>query len=576
MRPPASATPPVGKVISSQFQPVSALMCNHDWRDLTYDSSIQIVSLETSQCLHESLYQNRNAESLNHHGDISNQLKFIDTIISPRQDNNALLCGARMNGGRVCDGNYSTSQCTHGSVGHSIDGEYLTETLVSLDSLTRQYGDMVEARIIFTPKCEHTETQYSQWAAAQTVHQHSKQRFTRKCYSDSDIVCGTNIHTDIDIHHASRQTAVRRSTSLKHTEYHRENTDRTLIEPLLPRGYKSKIGGVKRIPSIRETIQPVQVARTRVLIPKCKAEVKDQGNATHYRPHVKRKSPDSLAVPNSKIAKLVQSGLKSVIKTKDSFTVNSVTPKEKMNMKIKSDRKRQRTPRYGSGIGGLSDFLRRSEKRKGFVVVPSDVPEQTMENCDRDIHIDLNNDSICPHESANEHSTEYIDTVKAPRPAMRSRRLHNTGTSDLKLTHCQRKLVFQTNTNSPKINSDYDPLTYADNYLFDEANDVLEAGEQVRKRPRLGLLGMSKPVSVMPIDDLEVNVVRDLKRRIERANRRTRIKTNGSLKMNQQVAAVEMSVVVSPKRRSVLYANNSMLSSSLCVKSVRVKRESIV
>ncbi|XP_045163823.2 uncharacterized protein LOC123528145 [Mercenaria mercenaria] len=532
MRPPLLSTPPVSHVISRKFKPTPAVTCIHDWRNLTSDTSIQIMSLESSAYHEESSMY-----------DVSNHISFVDTIISPRADDISL----------------PLTSSPH------IDEACIAETLVSVDSLTHCQGSIFDARIIFTPKgrCSttgsHCQARSHIPAKADTKFSPCQQRLTRNCNSDSNL----NVQRKAVNKHTNRQAFVTRSMSLNHAEHTKRNNDTCLVKPLLPCANKSKIGNVKRIPSFRDSVRPVPVVSAKPVAGNVNTGINDETMNPTVSTGQKCKSHgletvQKVGVPKSKIAKLVKVGLRSVVKSKSNSREKCAEPLVKDVTAF--ERRRQRKVRHSSDIGGLSEFLRKNERRRTVGVI-------TEEKFDSAPKIDLTLSQTSSGVSRCEASEKC-----APKPVMGSRRLHSTGTSNLKFNQCQRKLVFQSTRDSPKTNADFDPSKHAEKYISLE-ND---GDSMPRRRPRLGVLASTKPVNIVPIDELEIDIVHDLKRRVERANRCSKIKTNGSLKMKSKVLPIDKPMVVSPRSKSMLCRHNRISTTYLNGRHLRLKRESVV
>lgn len=571
MRPPLSATPPVSHVISRQFQPTPALSCREDWRNLTSNNSIQILSLETSECHEESQF---------HNADVSNQLRFVETIISPRH----------------CD---AFSWYDRANRPDSIT-ESVAETLVSLDSLTHHHGDTLDARIIFTPKEQYTVRQNLRFETntipeGQNLESaHRKHQLNRNCYSDSSI---GGLGKD-----KSRLAAtVSRTKSLSYAENIRKKNNTGLVDPLLPCVNKSKVGGVKRIPSFRDVPKRVSNDTTQTLKSAVKPKlvlkqinVNDTVNRLPINPAqvVKRKCDivapsEGYTVANanedkernfktegqkSKVERLVKNGLKSVAKSSDHNVMKCVMSSSEMKRRTLFERQRRRKSRCNTDIGGLSDFLRRNERRKTVEVILETVTDEKIQECAYRAQDDTTCDTLNLHNyhdaiESNSRLTP-IEETKTPKPDLGSRRLHAMGTSNLNFNHCQRRLVCQSNHSSAKSNMNFDPIAYAETYVCNRNG----TDSQTLRRPRLGLFRSSWPNNVLSIDELEMNLVQDLKRQVERTVRSTRIKTNGSLKMKTRNQMLHKPTTSSPRR----YRCNGPATFCHSVRHVHLKRESIV
>ncbi|XP_060598290.1 uncharacterized protein LOC132752034 [Ruditapes philippinarum] len=530
MRPPMFSTPPASHVVSRKFEATPAATGRHDWRNLTTDTSIQIMSLESSAYHEEnSIY------------DVTNQLSFVDTIISPRADD--IFPWTPLASSPVMD---------------------RAETLVSMDALTHHYGNMSDARLIFTPKQRCLATPSANMEPAHVpVRKHWKtdcyqKRLSRNFISDSNL----EIQRKADHEHKNRHALVARSLSLNYAECTRTKHEDLLVKPILPCSYKSKIGGVKRIPSFRNAMSTAPVINYKVDSNNYLSKPKDLSVNQHD--HQKQRSVHDVDMPQSKITKLVKCGIRSVMKSKTNSDERSLDISSCLKSVSASEKRRQRKTRYSTNIGGLSDFLRKNERRKTIAVITEEKNNRDVNNVtasETDIEI-----------SGREFSNQCDRERNVSRPVMGSRRLHSMGMSNLKFDQCQRKLVFQNSQCSPKLNAGFDPVNYTEQYI----SPVNEENGQTRLRPRLGVLGKTKPINTLPIDELDIDVVCDLKRRVERANRCTRIKTNGSLKVRPKLLPAIKPVVPSPRRKSALCRQSRICTAPSSGRHYKLKRESIV
>lgn len=535
MRPPVFSTPPASHVISRKFEATPAATDKHDWRNLTTDTSIQIMSLESSAYHEEnSIY------------DVTNHLSFVETIISPKADD--IFPVSQLAGSQQIDG---------------------AETLVSMDALTHHYGNMLDARIIFTPKQCCLATPSSDMVPAQVplrkypITSRRERRLSRSFISDSNL----DIQRRADHEYRNKTASVARSMSLNYTECTKRKNENCLVEPLLPCSYKSKIGGVKRIPSFRDTTTTVpgtsvypKYGKTNFHLNSRFSKQTELIEDKHQ--NQQEQNVQTGEIPKSKIAKLVKCGLRSVIQSKNNNDEKTLDISESLKNSAALQRRRQRKVRYATTIGGLSEFLRKNERRKTIAVVNEEeydianvaTSETSVETNDRDVVKECENER------------------KISRPVMGNRRLHSMGMSNLKFNHCQRKLVFHSSQCSPKMNVEFDSKNYTEQYI----SSVNKVNSETRQRPKLGVLGSTKRIPTLPIDELDIDLVRDLKRRIERANKCTKIKTNGSLKVRPKLLAVNRPIVSSPRRNNVLRRQSQVPTAPSCGRQFQMKRESVV
>lgn len=520
MRPPLSATPPIGHVLSRKFLPTPCTETPEDWKNLT-DHSIQILSFENSEiCI----------------------------------DGNASV------GRSSTDGPDELSKVYEGLFDeinqNPLDQVFASETKADRMMLKAQDRKASQRK---------QENQFKSSDACMSV----SYRCLRSSYSDSDFFRDANRH---------RLVARSRSLYVRPIEY----DDVRMVQPLQPSAHRSKIGSVRRIPSFRETLKSTVNEKPDKLIG---SGVNQLSRISNYEIKAEAYTPETKSTTNKvSVLKLLKMGLKSVTKGQDNKFPNVASKFE--NSFEKSDAKRRRKVRCGSDIGGLSEFLWRHERKEDGVRRKTIcmLPETHEEKCGTKEHggmpvikeLDLlwkgSNDSAhyAGHACGITSLGDTVNSLSAePIQSMDLSRGQCSRTTSLKLNQCQRKLSFSSADRPGQVRKDI-------KVIEQDGTECIKQTATI-KRPRLGVLVSAKPVHITTIDELEMDLVRDLKRRIEKANRGTRIKTNGSLKPRTGPAYSKRICAQSPRRRGgVNQPDKCMFPASLGSYRTSLKRESVV
>lgn len=520
MRPSVTDTPPLSYEMTKKILPIPILMCGLDWKNLTTDNSIQI--LDSSEYIQD--------ESVYFNSYVTNHMDIVDNRVSPYADNNESFCA---------DLESTQDDC----------GQDLCETSSSENSSTHQNGGFVKSRI-FCAKGAHD----SKTIDITNGKFESVQQFKRARYSDSDIIVRLAGDTP------RRQANVARSRSVGWAESVKQFGDVSLVKPLKPSAYVTKISDVKRLPSFRSTNKP---ETKRMSDESLRQDDGQKLNESVTVTQENSKSSDNMQsvqfqVPKLKIAKFVKNGLKSVKRSKDFLRKVGQTD-QYYEQELK--KQRQRGTRYSTGITGLSEFLRKNERRKTL----SDIPE--LPHRDNTVAKFVENGpktTTCSADSVFEKLNKKSNETPSLIAANGKRK--TTGTSNLKIAQCQRKLSFNVEGDVSKSTKDEVRETDCNKWTRVVGNSNITT-----RRPRLGIVSSRKPVSLVSIDHLEMDTVLDLKRRLERTSRCTRIKTNGSLKPQIKTLSTETIGTKSPIwRKSFRYSRVSG------TKPIKIKRESIV
>ena len=400
-------------------------------------------------------------------------------------------------------------------------------------------------------------TSYGGWnkTACGDVHSAAKEKFdrflrsrenmvdetrslVRHCNSESDmirlgLVSGTA---------RSQGCGVARSKSVSYAS--RAAAECKLLQPLVPNVNAAKVSGVKRIPSFRDN-PASQMGHGCVAPQKIQSDNKEsckRKGLIRYTASCRLSNADSHRL---KIAKLVKHGLKSLYKTTECIIDAQATSTKNVSPASlharKEHRKRTRKMRLTNDIGGLSEFLRKNEKRKSLASYPDAVsPRVFMDAIPEELNKSRESDDI-----SSAHALIKARPVRelkyTPKPwtnSLEAAKAIPRGTCNFK---CNRRLKFENNldqTNKGPYSYTRVQIPQQGNSCFITSavqtigvNKMTSSSVQPSTRPlrpRLGVL--KKPVTILPIDALDVDVVCDLKRQIKKINRVSRIKTNGSLK----------------------------------------------
>ncbi|KAL4221815.1 hypothetical protein ACF0H5_020069 [Mactra antiquata] len=517
MRPALTDTPPMSHVMSKILQPTPVLMCGLDWKNLTSDNSIQI--LDSSEYLLD--------DSLCHQSFISKHVKIVDRITNHQSEDER-----------------SIYEVTQQKTEHDV--EYIGEKNVCVDSTTLPRGEILESRVIITPNGSTKKAPLSD-KKDDISEVNSNQILKRTRYSDTDILRAT----------PKRQANVARSRSVGWAESEKRGGDSVLLQPLQPSAYVTKISDVKRLPSSR----PAKQNSANDSNVEYTSSIDEYKMSSTPRPEKGNHSSNLPLLQLSKIniAKLVKNGLKSVKHSKNVLQKVGQT-EQYYNQQLK---KHRRGVRYSSAIGGLSEFLRRTERRRKTLY---DIPEVTTSDVISTQIVDTKSKfETSRDQSGTKMSENRCFTPQTPK-TVHEKCTSLTGSLKFSVNQCQRKLCFDKhNKCDPNIKSAHKNVTMVTETTFDSVSTV-----QTR-RPRLGVISSKENTRLMPIDGLEMEVVTNLKRIVDNKIRSTRIKTNGSLNRTKKLSQQKSSVCQSPIwRRSLRYNRVGR------TKIQKVSRESVV
>jgi len=571
MRPPVSATPPISHMISQRARPAT-----FNWSTLTSDNSIQILHLNSvDHTLDENFFESCGLTDPMKYK--TSRARVISTP-SPIHKVSAF---------------YSQRQ-------EEVDEPVWVKREVEEPVWVKRQPDnsrasakssnvfKLSSAMFYNPDSEATPLNDLPVWANIDINQNDK-TLTRVTHSDSDIEFRKE-HTHM--------TKVSRSMSLGYADYKARNKDTSMLRPLRPCVNKTKVGNVKRL-SCAASKTTVAMDAIPEFEPKAKTLKESKvtsSNKTSAKEIGSRKTAikqtESLRLPSlmdaqkTKIANFVKSGLKNLMKnSKDSFDVNADQSSKVKSSETTAYRKRRNKLMHrATDIGGLSDFLRKNERRK----TARDFPSSTTKQDDKSNKTHSKSTEEKPATASNvdishAHTVDKPSLNYTPKPwsdyLIGTNSNQSVYATNFKFAKCQRELVFQGDDKTDEadfkaLSSAIEPQYNVEQVYESNCTDDVTNADLPRK-PRLGLLGHSQPVTCMPLDQLEMDVVRDLKRRMEKANRASRIKTNGSL-MRPKLGHTFKPCVTSPKR-TVPSKNSRLFSNaSLGIRRVKLKQESFV
>lgn len=537
MRPPTSATPPISHMI-----PRKALPVTFDWSTLTSDNSIQILQLGPSdENFFEACAVAKPSKSAS-----PSPIHKVSTYYT----------------GRLADTDEQTN-----------DNE--TPIREKSSALT------LSAKMFFTPSSE-TPSPIKMFIGYPEINQreeicntnYNHPKLNRKMHSDTDIVV-------IKGDKAASNQAIRvsRSMSMSYADRISRNQEYSLLKPLKPSVNKTKVGSVKRL-----TIAEAVTLSSGVKAPENTRQVtSDEKHKKTAGSHKLVRYTESLRLPTlmeakrTKITNLVKSGLKSLIKNKDSSKI-SEQKKSKQECSVVK-KKRHRFLHRATELGGLAEFLGRNDRRKTVASFPDPKMYEDTKGRDSKAYLNIRK----PNTEVNNVSLKYTPKPWTGPTSDYQKDDIKAASSNLKFARCQRKLFFSKPL--AEVGTEHSEALLALEGVLDKtstsiagADEASSVGESVsastntsgQRRPRLGLMGFSKPLTTVPIDELEMNLVRDLKRRVEKANRVSRIKTNGSL-FKPKLGQLYKQSTASPRRCCISKNNRILINSSLCNNSVSTK-----
>lgn len=625
MRPPISATPPIGHVVRQTAHPVT-----FDWSTLTSDNSIQILHLDSvdhtcdenyfNACGNMNLWKPKTATP--------SPIHKVSTFYAERKtDDNedvwvkqapetteeiwikqapkapeeiwvkhALESTEDIWIKRVPD---STKESSVKAMSETPKEIWIKRTPDTSQAKTNSHGIVLSTNMFYIPETGTPSPIKNIPFWRQPSEETSEKVFTRTPVSDSDIQWRLRAERKKENH----VTQVSRSMSLGFADNIVKNQERGLLRPLRPCVNKTKIGNVKKLPcavtktTAATSVIPEHKTVTESVFHNKTNRATNKSNTEIGLRKSAIKQSDSLRLPalmdaqKVKIANFVKSGLKNIIKSKNSFDVNANDSTKGKNTGPSTYRnRRNKLIRKATDIGGLSEFLRKTERRKTMSDFSDNFPDPDSTDITLLKPTERKSVSQEHNEKQEDAALQKFSLKYTPKPwaghQTENKNEQFVSVNNLKFAKCQRKLVYpgascatsaEPGVKTTEVFKPNSPdNTRSENEHGKELNVINDVtNEQLPRRPRLGLLGLTKPVTCVTIDELDMNTVRDLKRCIETTNRVSRIKTNGSL-MRPRLGQVLKPVVSSPRPRHLVKTTRGVPNSSPGLRSSRMKMESHV
>lgn len=567
MRPPQSATPPISHMI-----PGISRVVTHDWSALTSDNSVQILHLDSAD--------NTYNETLFGSCDVVKRPLHVkaEQYNSPSPIHNV------------------SSYYSNRSIDAEIESS-LTRVFQSPVTIETTPKITVTARMFFDPSSEIPTPFKVPCFMPETLnsYQQCARQMTRHTYSDSDIHFGHDSLREEKFNDVN----IKRSKSLGFADCESRNQSTAMLRPLRPCMNQTKVGKVKQL-TCNGNMTPVPEGDSVTkessnislisLGPKSdrKLKTKDRDSRKYMIKNTESLSlPSVLEAHKIKLSGIVKSGLKNILKCAESFDVKKGHSQSRsVCQTLTKKNSGNRSQRKNSEIGGLSEFLRKINQRKKLTSFPVDV----IDNKEAE-GILVQDNVVTRRESFRSFDKPGIKTFLkcTPKPwsgqLIENKSLATVGELNMKFAKCQRKLVFSSDVNDnihgnsmPKENlpkntnanqGQYDSKTSDEGPI----NNISQIQQPCR--PKLGILGRNRPLTFVPIDDLGVDVVTDLKRCLGKGNGVSRIKTNGSL-LRPRMGQVLKQAAPSPRRCSLTRGNRVASGSAIGARRARVKRESVV
>lgn len=570
MRPPQSSTPPISHMI-----PGNSRVVTHDWSALTSDNSVQILHLDSAD--------NTYNETLFGSCDVMKKPSQVNAeqSVSPSPVHKV--------------SSYYTNRSIDAEIESSLTGVFPSPvTIETTPKIT------ITARMFFDPSSETPTPLKAPSFMSETLNSFEQcaRKMTRHTYSDSDI------HLGHDALKGERfnDVNIKRSKSLGFADCVSRNQSTAMLRPLRPCINRSKVGKVKQL-TCNGNMTPVPEGGSATkessnislisLGPKSdrKLKTKDRDSRKYIIKNTESlRLPSVLEAHKVKLSEIVKSGLKTILKCAESFDVKKGHSQSHGACQTLTKKSSENRPqRKNSEIGGLSEFLRKTNQRKTLASFPVDV----INNKEAE-HILVQDNVVTRRVSFKSFDKPGIKTFLkyTPKPwtgqLIENKSTATVGEPNTKFAKCQRKLVFASVVND-NIHRKFEPKehlpenTDANQGQSDSKSSDDECEGQINNisksqqlcRPKLGILGRNRPLTFVPVDDLGVAVVTDLKRCLGKGNGVSRIKTNGSL-LRPRMGQVLKQAVPSPRRCGLTRGNRVASGSTIGARRARVKRESVV